>query len=138
MAKPDLQGLLDGLAPDQHARILLVFANWMIQDEIVNIRQGRCPMPAGGLDSLLNLDPGLEARLERAVQTGDTAGLKAGLVDVFRGLPRIQKEPSAGRFNAFLRAHLEAPTFGALYRAAGLDPASLPHDPGFPTDWPTP
>lgn len=138
MAAPDLKGLLERLTLDQQARILLVFAKWMIQDESVRLRQGRSPMPEGGLDSLINLDPGFEARLARAVQTGDKAGLKAGLGDVFRGLPRIQKEPSAGRFNAFLRAHLEAATFDALYRAAGLDPSALAHDPAFPTDWPGP
>lgn len=138
MAKPDLKGLLERLSLAQQARILLVFANWMIQDEIVRTRQGRSPMPAGGLASLINLDPGLEARLERDVQTGEKASLKAGLADVFRGLARIQKDPGAGRFNAFLRAHLDAPTFDTLYRAAGLDPETLAHDSQFPTDWPRP
>lgn len=138
MAALNLKGLLERLPLAEQARVILVFAKWMIQDEIVRIRQGRSPMPAGGLASLINLDPGLEGRLERAVQTGAKAVLKAGLADVFRGLPRIQKEPGAGRFNAFLRAHLEAATSDALYRAAGLDPAALAHDPAFPTDWPTP
>lgn len=138
MAAPDLKGLLERLTPAEQARVILVFAKWMIQDEIVSIRQGRSPMPAGGLYSLINLDPGLEERLDRAVQTGAKAVLKAGLADVFRGLPSIQKESGAGRFNAFLRAHLEASTFDTLYRAAGLDPATLAHDPAFPTDWPSP
>lgn len=138
MAAPGLKGLLQRLSLPQQARIILVFAKWMIQDEIVRIRQGRSPMPDGGLDRLLNLDPGFEARLEHAVQTGAKAVLKAGLADVFRGLPGIQEEAGAGRFNAFLRAHLDAPTFESLYRAAGLDPDTLAHDPAFPTDWPGP
>ena len=94
--------MLDRLSLSEQARIILVFANWAIQDGTVSVRQGRSPMPVGG------------------------------------GAPRIQREASAGRFNAFLRAHLQTSTFETLYRAAGLDPASLPHDPGFPTDWPTP
>lgn len=132
MSASKLKDLFATLSHEEQAQIILTFRDWMVADFAYGVERGTETMPADGIDSLRNLDPGLEARLQKAVENKDRKVLKIGVMELFRGLPTMQKERSGARLNMFLFKRLPPHVFRLLYEAAGLPVESLRFDKNFP------
>ena len=132
MSTSKLKNLLATLNHEEQAQIILTFRDWMIADFVFEVERGTETMPPGGIDSMRNLDPEFEARLQRAVDTKDSKVLKTGVMELFRGLPTMQKERNGARLNMFLFNRLPPHVFRLLYEAAGLTVENLRFDKNFP------
>jgi hypothetical protein len=128
MAKPSFREFLAATSLAEQANIILAFRDWMIADFAFAVDQGVETMPEGGLESLRHLDPGFEARLRKAVSENDRQGLKIGVMELFRLLPAMQKEPSGARLNLFLSRRLPEGVFRQMYEAAGLNSEAISYD----------
>lgn len=101
----------------------------MVQDYLFSIKSGVEKAPADKIEAIYNSNLGLDERLAESIRTDDKGRmLKTGLVDVFRLIPMMQRQPSGPRFNAFLKGHLSQRVFHELYGAAGLDTNLILYD----------
>ncbi|WP_435257942.1 hypothetical protein ACSBLW_17830 [Thioclava sp. FR2] len=139
MKKAALASLLNSLDHQEKAEIILCFARRMVQDYLFGIKRGVETAPADKIEAIYNSNLGLDERLAESIRTDDKGRmLKTGLVEVFRLIPIMQRQPSGPRFNAFLRHHLQGPVFRDLYSAAGLNVESIRYDRNFPVEPLTP
>jgi len=130
-----LKELLAALTLEEKAVIVRVFYLWMVHQQMLGITDGTWPVPDDSPRSFTDRDPGFESRLAISVASGDRGGsLKVGVSEVFRLLPKLQREGSVPRFNAVFRRHLPARVFRLLYEAAGLDVDAIRVDEGFPVE----
>jgi hypothetical protein len=121
MAVSKLKELLATLSHEEQAGIILSFRDWMIADFVFGFERGTETMPPGGIESLSELDPGLEARLQAAIDRGDSKVLQQGVMELFRLLPVVQGQSNGARLNMFLSRRLPERVFRLLYGAAGLN-----------------
>jgi hypothetical protein len=129
----EISRLLENLTFEEQADIILSFRKWLILDYMVNVENGTVPIPYGGIESIRELDLGLEDRLRRMVENKDSRSLKVGVLELLRLLPVAQEQSNGPRLNQFLSEHLPEHVFCAVYRAVGLDPEDLRFTRVFPT-----
>ncbi|MBL4761798.1 MAG: hypothetical protein JKY93_03755 [Gammaproteobacteria bacterium] len=129
MQKIKLKTLLQTLSFEDQKKILMVWYEWCIHQELVEVKKGLSPMPSGGVDEIRNIDPEFENRIDEAIANGDkNKSFKIGLADIFRGMRIIQKERTGPQLNAFFKRNLPEKLFFQWYEAVGLDINSLVFD----------
>lgn len=134
MGKSKIGNLLSILSLEDQRELILVFHHWMNLQTRLAIQSGEFQASPDSVASVTSIPPETLEMLELAVKTGDSDGsLKAGITEIVRSLPLMQKASTGATLNHFFRENLKDDVFRLVYDAAKLDVSKLTFDTSFPS-----
>lgn len=134
MGQSKIKILLSSLSLEDQRELILIFHHWMNLQTRIAIQNGEFQASPDKVATVTSIPKETLEMLELAVSTGDASGsLKAGVTEIVRSLPLMQKGGTGATLNHFFKKNLKADVFRQLYLAANLDVEKIAYDTRFPS-----